>query len=171
MPVARRGLAALVAVGLVALVAGGCGNDGPSRDGAAFCGRLRLSQSELTDPSDPVALVALYQDLDDEAPLQIKDDWHAITELLGTVTSFDPTDEERRQELLREVLRSQAAVNAVATWASDTCAIELGAIPTAVPIGGTGDDLLTDAPEPTEPDPSASDTSDATDNSDASDLS
>ena len=99
----------------------------------------------LTDPSDSAALVALYTDLDDEAPLQIKDDWHHVTVLLAEIAQSDPTDANEHQKVLADVLTSQASMNAIAVWARDTCAITLGPIPTTVPIGGTGDDLVSDA--------------------------
>ncbi len=136
-------LNAPIAAGLCVMVVAGCGG-GDNRDPATFCGRLRIAQPALTDPNDQVALVALYQDLDDEAPLQIKDDWHQITVLLSSITNYDTSDEAETQAVLASVLRSQAAVTAVAVWARDTCRIELGPIPTVVPIGGTGDSLLSD---------------------------
>ena len=122
-----------------------CGG-GDERDPAAFCAQLRLVQPLLTDSSDPAALLKLYRDLGPRAPLQIKDDWQHLTDLIGLATSYDPTDSVATQDVLKETLRAQASVTAVAVWARDTCTIELGPIPTTVPLGGTGDHLLTDVP-------------------------
>lgn len=133
---------------LSALVLGACSGE-DTRDPAAFCERMRTVQPALTDPNDPAALLALYQDLDAHAPLQIRDDWHQITALLARVNSYDPTDTAETQEVQQAVLRSQAAVTAVAVWARDSCQIDLGPIPTTVPIGGTGDELLSDQPPDT----------------------
>jgi len=158
----RALLAAPVAAGLCITALVGCGG-GDNRDPATFCGRLRIAQSALTDPGDQAALVALYQDLDDEAPLQIKDDWHQITVLLASVTTYDTSDTGETQAVLASVLRSQSAVTAVAVWARDTCRIELGPIPTVVPIGGTGDNLLSDSAGDPAGDPAGGPTPDASD--------
>ena len=103
--------------------------------------------------------MALYEDLDDEAPRQIKDDWHHVTLLLAELTKLDPTNEAERQQALTDVLTSQASINAIAAWAQQTCQITLGPIPSTVPIGGTGDNII---PTTTEPATDATDSTDAT---------
>jgi len=136
----------LLALALAAcIVVASCGDDADARDPAKFCVRLRTLQPALTDGSDPDALVALYQDLEKDAPLQVQDDWHEITVLLGELTQYDPTKPEEVQAVLAASLRAQASINAVGTYVRDSCQLDLGPIPTSVPIGGTGDSLLSDA--------------------------
>jgi hypothetical protein len=122
----------------------GCSDDGGRRDPVAFCERLRQDQAGLTDPSDPVRLVALYEDLDARAPLQIRDEWSELTSLVALVTTYDAADPEATQEVLRQSLRAQGSVTAVAEWVQSSCEVELGPIPATVPIGGTGDSLLSE---------------------------
>jgi len=170
MPSRRRSAArrsfGLLSPGIIAaaLALGACASE-DTRDPAAFCDRIRTLQPALTDPNDPRALLALYEDLDDHAPLQIRDDWHQITVLLASVNTYDPADPAEVQAIQRAVLRSQAAVTAVAVWARDTCDIDLGPIPTTVPIGGTGDELISDQPTDTT-DPSATDADTVSDTAD-----
>jgi hypothetical protein len=141
-----RVVAARLALGVLVLGSLAACGSGDERDPAAFCTRLRTVQPALTDSSDPAALLQLYRDLGPHAPLQIKDDWQHLTDLIGLATSYDPTDSVATQDVLKETLRAQASVTAVAVWARDTCNIQLGPIPTTVPLGGTGDHLLTDTP-------------------------
>lgn len=151
VPVARRRARVLVpgfALG-AAIVLGACGSGEDARDPAAFCERIRVAQPALTDATDPAALLALYQGLDPHTPLQIRDDWRQLTDLIRQVTTYDPTDPQAVEDVQKVVLRSQAAVTAVAVWARDTCQIQLGPIPATTPIGGTGDQLISDQPPDT----------------------
>ena len=131
------------ALGVVATAVSCGGHD--ARDSAAFCASLRANRPGLTDASDPVALIKLYQRLDQHAPLQIKDDWHTITGLLQTVATYRPTDTSQTQPVRQAVLSSQAAVDAIGTWAAHTCQVDLGPVPTTVAIGGTGTHLLSES--------------------------
>lgn len=118
--------ALLLTAGIVlgALVA--CGED--PRGVPGFCRLLRERGAALTDTSDPGALVELYRDLDARAPLQIKDEWHEVTELIERVNTFNPKSEEDTQRMIAESLRAQAAVRTVGEWADTKCKVPLGGI-------------------------------------------
>lgn len=131
-------VAALVSIGGLSA----CLNTSNPRDTARFCASLRAQQPLLTSTADRAALVARYQELDKHAPLQIMDDWHRLTVLIERATTYDPMDTTDTQNVIIEALQAQNAMAAVAVWSKRECKLDLGAVPTTVPIGGTGDQLL-----------------------------
>jgi hypothetical protein len=123
--------AASLAVALGGL--GACGGEDP-RDPDRFCERIALVQPALTDGSDPAALVALFQDLDDEVPLQIKDQWHRLASLVNATANYNPNDPAAVQAVLARLLASQSDVNDVGRYVLETCNVTLGPIATTVPF-------------------------------------
>ena len=119
--------ALLVTAGVLASALTGCGGDDP-RGVPGFCRLLRERGAELTDTADPGALVELYRELDARAPLQIKDAWHEVTELIERVNTFNPKSEEDTQRMITESLRAQSSVRAVGEWADTKCKVPLGSI-------------------------------------------
>lgn len=133
--------ALLVVAGVLASALAGCGGD--PRGVPGFCRLLRERGAALTDTSDPGALEELYRDLDARAPLQIKDQWHEVTELIGRVNTFNPKSEDDTQQMITESLRAQSAVRAVGEWADTKCKVPLGGItvpgdPVPVSVGPLG---------------------------------
>ena len=129
--------ALLVSAGVLASALAGCGGGDP-RGVPGFCRLLRERGAALTDTSDPGALVELYRYLDVRAPLQIKDQWHEVTELIERVNTFNPKSEEDTQQMITESLRAQSAVRAVGEWADTKCKVALGGITVpgdSVPVG------------------------------------
>jgi hypothetical protein len=117
-----------------------CGGD--PRSIAGFCRLLRREGALLTDTSDPAGLAQRYRDLDSHAPLQIKDEWHTITVLMGRVTTYDPTSDADTQSLLNESLRAKSAIVAVADWADRKCKLALGH------LGTPSDTVVSDSEVP-----------------------
>ena len=88
-----RALVPLVAVGALAA----CSNGEPAGDEAQFCGEVDANLRALTKPTlkteaDVAAVVGLYRDLGDVAPLAIEEQWNALTTLYETASTVDTSD-------------------------------------------------------------------------------
>jgi hypothetical protein len=122
------------------LVVASCGGGDP-RDPGAFCGRLREDAVALATPPSDVAgveaLVSLYRDLDRRAPLQIRDDWRRLTEVLELAVSVDLADPEAADAFYQRVYAVDVAARNVTQYAQDTCGVALGALPVSPPPTAT----------------------------------
>jgi hypothetical protein len=139
-PFARRPAVGIGACVAALLLAASCGGDDP-RDPGAFCRRLNEDAAALaTPPGDAAgveALVSLYRELDARTPLQIRDDWRRLTEVLELAASVDLADPEAADEFYQRVSAVDVAARNVTRYAQDTCGIELGTMAIAPPSTAT----------------------------------
>jgi hypothetical protein len=112
------------------------------RSGAHFCGELSTKVDGLNGPissSDDIGdLVNRYESLDAITPLAIRDDWHAITELLRSAEDVDYEDPRSRQDLADAAYKAERSARNVASWVESTCGIAMPDV-----IGVEGPDTTT----------------------------
>ncbi|MBD0322563.1 MAG: hypothetical protein ICV72_04145 [Aldersonia sp.] len=123
-----------VAVASVALAAvlAACRDDSTSGDSATFCEHVednldRLRASPET-PEDVEAIIALWEDVGDSAPLSIEPDWNAHILLFETARDADDME-----EIYARIYATERSSVAVAAWVRDHCGFEWGPVSTIVP--------------------------------------
>jgi hypothetical protein len=139
----RPGVSGLGLLGLISIL--GCSSGDP-RDPGAFCERLRSQQTVVAvapvDADGVDALLRVFRDLDGRAPLQIRDDWAALTDVLGLAASTDLSDAEASEVLFERIYAVETAAASVRRYVSDTCGITIGPLPDPAPV-------ITEAPDTT----------------------
>jgi len=121
-----RALVPLVAVGALAA----CSSGGAAGDEAQFCGEVDANLRALTKPTlktdaDVTALVGLYRELGDVAPLAIEDHWNALTTLYETASTVDTSDRDSRQRVSEQAFRTEASAVEVKRWLRQHCRVNL----------------------------------------------
>lgn len=133
-------LVALLAPAVATLATAACGDDGPQRSAASFCGAVTTNQAALLDPPlrtelDITATLGLYREVGRAAPLAIQREWDAIVLNLETASTVVPTDPESVQRAVARAYATEQSAVAVHDWLRDNCSIEFGPIGTIVPSG------------------------------------
>ena len=125
-------------VGLGGLAAA-CGNDeAPSAE--RFCGEVAANKDALTNPQlvaagDVDALLDLYRDIGDLAPLGVEDDWNQIVSAYETASTVVIGDQESEQAALTAIYSSEQSAAEVEAWLLANCAVDIGPVFTIVPQG------------------------------------
>jgi hypothetical protein len=130
-----RGMTAAAVCLTVAVAA--CGGDDESGDAERFCGEIDENKALLTDPQfqtadDIEAVLDLYRDIADLAPLSIEAEWNQLVSAYETASSAEPGDEESVQAALAAVYSSEGAAVAVSRWLVANCAVDIGPVVTIV---------------------------------------
>ena len=116
----------VVAALLVASVAA-CGGD--DRSGNAFCSELEVQMPKLTatmlDQTEVKALVAAYRAVGKHAPVAVRDDWNAITELMDEASKLDARDKKSVQVLADLAYATKLPAERARKYAREKCGIEL----------------------------------------------
>jgi len=123
----RTGPVALLALVPALFVATACGDDGGGGSAADYCDRLEEAEALGTDP-DPAEVIAVYRDLEDLAPDDVRDAVATVrvaTEGLSQADNDDP--EALARFLTPEVLEAGEELRA---FAEDEC----GASPDVLPV-------------------------------------
>ena len=126
-------VAALIGLGAA------CGNDeAPSAE--RFCGEVAANKDVLTNPQlvaagDVDALLDLYRDIGDLAPLGVEDDWNQIVSAYETASTVVIGDEESEQAALTAIYSSEQSAAEVEAWLLANCAVDIGPVFTIVPQG------------------------------------
>lgn len=119
---------ALAAGGLVA-----CDRD-KSGDAETFCGRVAEHVEELrANPATAAeieALIELWTDIGEDAPLEIERDWNAYIDNLQVVWTADD-----QEEVMASAFASERSALAIATWVRERCGVEWGPVTTIVAHG------------------------------------
>jgi hypothetical protein len=119
-------LGRLLVVG--ALILGGGCSRGTHRGVAAFCQKLgkdhTLLELPLTTPEEITAMVARYRELDKLAPEEIRDQWHAVTELIAKVASSD-VSKAKQPDLVNTIYATVKSIDATKKYTKETCNIDL----------------------------------------------
>lgn len=133
VPASTRSLPRLVA--LAPLVCGallvGCGDDDDGGDTARFCDAVAEHRDALFAPvlassADVDALVELYREVGEHAPLAVEEDWQAITAMFETAGEFAPGDTTvTEQDVLVRTYSSEQSALAVRDWLADHCEIAI----------------------------------------------
>ena len=130
----RRAISAVLAGGCC-VVATACRDDSGGST-AVFCDRVEENLDELRAPPQTIddvrALIALWQDVGDDAPLAIEADWDA--HVLNFETALEGVDDE---EIYARVFATERSSVAVGAWVQDNCGFDWGPITTIVPPAPT----------------------------------
>lgn len=130
-------LAAATLAAITALVACG-GDEAPSAE--RFCGEVAANREALTNPEltyadDVDALLDLYREIGDLAPLGVQEDWDQIVSAYETASTVVIGDQESEQEALTAIYSSEKSAAAVEAWLMANCAVDIGPVFTIVPQG------------------------------------
>jgi hypothetical protein len=132
-------LGRLVVIGALVL-AGGCGRT-PQRGVAAFCEKLgrdkTLLELPMTTPEDITAMVDRYRAVDKLAPEEIRDQWHAVTELIAKVAASD-VSKPKQPDLINTIYATVKSIDATKKYTKETCNVDFS-IPITPPTS-----ILTD---------------------------
>jgi hypothetical protein len=119
-------LGRLFVVGALVL-AGGCSR-GPQRGVAAFCEKLgkdrTLLELPVTTPEEITAMVARYRAVDQLAPEEIRDQWHAVTELIAKVATSD-ISKAKQPDLVNTIYATVKSIEATKKYTKETCNVDL----------------------------------------------
>lgn len=120
----------------VALVAG-CGGGEDQSDASRFCGEIEANQTALTAPNLTVpaqieALLDLYREIGEFAPLAIEAEWDQLIVNYETASTVVPGDEASQQAAIATALQSEQSAARVKTWLVENCALDIGPVDTLV---------------------------------------
>ncbi len=127
----------LAAVAAAALLIG-CGSGERSGDSERFCGEVKAHTRAIVRPrlrnvADVDALLALYRDLGELAPLAIEADWDALTLNYETASTVVPGDPDSMQRVAARAYATERSAVAVHDWLVTNCAVDIGPVATIVP--------------------------------------
>jgi hypothetical protein len=133
-PPFRTVLAAVAAAAVLV----GCGSGEQSGNAARFCGEVKAHTRAIVRPrmrnaADVEALLALYRDLGDLAPLAIEADWDALTLNYETASTVVPGNPESMQRVAARAYATEQSAVAVHDWLIANCAVDIGPVATIVP--------------------------------------
>lgn len=119
---------------MAATAAVGCGDDGGSTD--AFCADLRAQASTLMNPAlssqaDVEAYLALHEDLGDDVPLAVEEDWDVYVDALRQAVAVVPGDQASVEEARRAIYAAEESAFRVVDWVNTNCGLDLS---TAGPV-------------------------------------
>ncbi len=110
-----------------ALILGGGCSRGPQRGVAAFCEKLgkdrTLLELPMTTPEDITAMVARYRAVDKLAPEEIRDQWHAVTELIAKVAASD-VSKPKQPDLINTIYATVKSIDATKKYSKETCNVD-----------------------------------------------
>lgn len=134
-----RPVVVLVVVTL-ALGSGGC-SDGEVRDGGVYCAALQAAEptldADVTSELDITARIALYQQLHDQAPLAVEDEWQQVVDLLTAASTVDLTDQSAVAALSDQAFSTTKAAASIVDHAASLCGISLPAVGRLAPPTST----------------------------------
>lgn len=109
---------------LLALTA--CGEE---RSGNAFCSAIELNIPQLTSTmltqEEVRAAVDAYKEVGETAPIAVRKDWEAITELLERTAKLDTTDEAAVQALANLAYETKKPAERARKWIKDKCGLDV----------------------------------------------
>ena len=121
----RAGSALVIALGLIGLF--GCA--APERTATNFCRQLALEMPGIAEqPATPElinATVKHYQNLQELAPLQVEDDWNALTILMEKASKIDAADEASVQVVVDLSYATEKRAMAAFAWVLATCGVDI----------------------------------------------
>jgi hypothetical protein len=131
------------AVAGLLVVAAACGDE-PTRGQASFCRQLLADRAAIDTPAGSTAAARLqverFRALDRLAPEAIRDEWHAVTELMALASTADLATPAGRASLGEAALGVSRAADTVRAYVLDVCGVDLTGTVVTIPPA---------APEPT----------------------
>jgi hypothetical protein len=126
---------------VITVTATGCGNDEPGGDAMRFCGEIEVNQEalfapELESAADVDAVIELYREIGQLAPLAVEPDWDQLIVNYETAGDVIAGDEDSLQAATVEAYQSEKSAAAVQQWLIDNCALDIGPVATIVPHDG-----------------------------------
>ena len=124
----------------MALVASSCTDNSDAGDLTRFCAETEANIEALTAPelsfSDDVdALLELYREVGQYAPLSIEREWEQLIVNYETASTVVPGDDESMQRAIAEALRSETSAVIVRDWLRTNCSVDFGPVDTVAPQG------------------------------------
>lgn len=115
-----------------------CGGDAGGASAERFCGEIDEHRDQLTDPqitsaAGVDALLELYREIADLAPLAIEEEWRQLVSAYETASTFVPGDDESEQAALAAIYSSEEAAARVDRWLQENCGVDIGPVMTIVP--------------------------------------
>ena len=125
------------AVAAFVVVIAGCSGSGERSDAARFCGEIEANQAALTAPAltnavQVEALLDLYREIGQFAPLAIEAEWDQLIVNYETASTVVPGNEASRQAAIATALQSEQSAARVKTWLVENCALDIGPVDTLV---------------------------------------
>ncbi|MFM7534834.1 MAG: hypothetical protein ACKO91_03445 [Acidimicrobiales bacterium] len=117
-----------IAVAGLLVVAAACGDE-PTRGQASFCRQLLADRAAIDTPAGSTAAARLqverFRALDRLAPEAIRDEWHAVTELMALASTADLATAAGRASLNEAALGASRAADTVRAYVLDVCGVDL----------------------------------------------
>ncbi len=116
----------------------GCSDEEPGGDAGRFCGEIAANQSQLISPQlattvDVEALLELYREIGEFAPLAIEPEWDQLILNYETASTVVPGDPASTQSAVAMALQSEQAGARVQRWLVENCALDIGPVATLSP--------------------------------------
>lgn len=129
-----------IATTFVVLVVG-CASGDDRSDASRFCGEIEANQTaltapDLTGPAQIDALLELYREIGEFAPLAIEAEWGQLIVNYETASTVVPGDVASQQAAVAAALQSERAAARVKTWLVDNCDLDIGPVDTLVQQNG-----------------------------------
>lgn len=115
----------------VAVGAAGCGDDGGSAE--QFCAELRARADEMIAPqlatqADIEAYLDLHDDLGDQVPLAIEEEWGVYVDALRATAAVVPGDAVSIEEARRTVYAAEESSFRLFDWVNVNCGLDLSSV-------------------------------------------
>ncbi len=105
----------------------GCAS--PERTATNFCRQLALEMPGIAEqPATPAMItstVKRYKRLQKIAPLQVEDDWNALTLLMEKASKIDAADATSVQEVVDLSYATEKSATAASAWVLATCGVDI----------------------------------------------
>lgn len=115
---------------------------------ASFCEKLGKDRLVLdmpmTTPENITAMVGRYRELDRLSPEEIKDQWHAVTELIAKIAGADVSTRAKQQDIVTLIYATTKSINDVKKYTKETCGVDF-ALPVSPPSTLVTDSTTTTA--------------------------
>ena len=119
---------------------GACGGGSAEPSAERFCGEVEANRAQLTSPQiandgDIDALLELYREIGELAPLAVEAEWGQLVSAYETASTVVIGDDESEQAALTAIYRSEQSAAAVHRWLLDACGVDIGPLVTVAPPG------------------------------------
>ncbi len=143
----------VVAVALALGSTGGLAacSDGDVNDGGVYCAALIAAEptlnTEIVAELDIAARIELYEQLHDQAPLAVEDEWEQVIDLLRAAATVDLADSTAVSAVADQAISTTRAAQAIVDHAATLCGVTLPAVGQLPPAAATISIPTTTLPE------------------------
>lgn len=89
-------------------------------------------------------MVGRYRELDRLSPEEIKDQWHAVTELIAKIAGADVSTRAKQQDIVTLIYATTKSINDVKKYTKETCGVDFS-LPVSPPSTLVADSTTTTA--------------------------